>query len=362
MLVVLPTYKRIDLLPFVIESILNSEIEGIAEKLRLVVTNNYFPLKEQIEDIVLQFKSNLSINSKWEISLLHHDPSIPAVDNWYGIILNFADDNEVVLLHGDDDVLHKSFLQKRYNLIKESGADLLLTKVYSGATYINKTQVHLFPDYFKTNINSSGNWELLNEKNYNNYGNVFIGSHTYCFTHSLKKIILNVFQWTKEQNFIDYDTRNIMFPYYLLLSCFRSNLKVCGGDFIGCIRGTSLSEKINSNFNASYGWNSAYVSLVMLDLLYRTDYDFAETKNTITKDIRKWYFTMFLDNRVNRMILNSLLTGKKIELTFYDLYFNFKVIFQQIFGLKALKIRFDIYTNKNIYGIKILINKNYGNK
>ncbi|MCA6379550.1 MAG: hypothetical protein IM606_16930 [Cytophagales bacterium] len=348
MLVVVPTYKRLDCLRLSLLSIFNNELPP-DETCRLVISNNYPPHSEAVEEIVTTLCSHPNFN-KWQVVFHHQLNTVPAVDNWYQTILDFANEEEMVVLHGDDDLLTPWSLADRLSLLATRQADFLLTGVCSGLTFLSITSIQYRGNWPVRNRDDQG--QILSFSDFEDFGNVFIGSQTYRFTPNFKAAIKQAKQWTETQTWLDYETRNIMFPYYLLVAIQLTPAKVIGCHWHGCIRGTSLHERVNAPFNHSYGWNSGVMDMLVLELMNHPDLlnkPLDRTRELLAYQAANWYLTLYLDPRVTSVFRRELLKRVNVKMSFKNCLFGIKVILQQYLGLKAISIRWDIWRNRNIY-------------
>jgi hypothetical protein len=346
MLVVLPTYKRLECLGLSLQSVFNNE--PVPEAMRLVIANNYPPHRAKVEEIVTSFTLHPNYTS-WQIIFHHWPATVPAVDNWYGTIAQYAAEGEVVLLHGDDDLLTPWSLHHRCEALHATQADLLLSAVSGNVTFLEGEKLHY---QGVAPLGGAAAAVELSVENFDQYGNVFIGSHSYRYGTVLQAAIQLVKKWTDGQDWIDYDTRNLMFPYYLVLAVFELNGSVVGAHWHGCIRGTALSERLNARFNASYGWSTGWLLWLMVERLKGISFkniNVAGVTQNISRQAAQWYVTLWFDHRVNKKLLRRLRQTCRLDVKFPDLLFAVRVMLAQWLGLKALALRRQISGGISVY-------------
>jgi hypothetical protein len=345
MLVVLPTYKRLECLGLSLQSVF--ENEPVPEAMRLVIANNYPPHRAKVEEIVTSFTLHPNFE-KWQIIFHHWPATVPAVDNWYGTIAHYAHHNEVVLLHGDDDLLTPWSLHHRCEALQTTEADLLLSGVSGSVTFLEGERLHY---QGLTPLRGDGTTVPLTAEIFEPYGNVFIGSHTYRYTDTFKRATQLVKEWTDGQDWVDYDTRNLMFPYYLVLAVFELKGKIVGAKWHGCIRGTALHERLKARFNASYGWSSGWISWLMAERLSSIQFseDFTQVRDHLAKQAAQWYLTLWFDERVNTALLRRLRNMYKLKLDWLDYLFSVRVMLAHWVGLKAFGLRRQIAGLISVY-------------
>ena len=55
MIILIPSYKRTDILHYVINSVITCDTNGINERILILVVNNYFPNKQTVDYIIYRF-------------------------------------------------------------------------------------------------------------------------------------------------------------------------------------------------------------------------------------------------------------------------------------------------------------------
>ncbi len=346
MLVVLPTYKRLDCLGLSLQSVFDNE--PVQEPMRLVIANNYPPHRQAVEEIVAAFAQHPNYE-KWHVVFHHWPATVPAVDNWYGTIAQYAAEGEIVLLHGDDDLLTPWSLRHRYEAFHAGAGDLLLSGVSGSVTYLDGDKLHY---QGVAPLRDAGAVVPLTAENFEPYGNVFIGSHTYRHTETFRQAIQLAKNWTDGQSWIDYDTRNLMFPYYLVLAIFELNGRVTGARWHGCIRGTALHERLTARFNASYGWSTGWLLWLMVERLKAISFrniNVTAVAQSLSRQAAQWYVTLWFDPRVNKKILRRMRETCQLEVSFSDFLFSVRVMLAQWLGLKAWALRRQISGGISVY-------------
>lgn len=228
MIVLIPSYKRTDILRWVIQSVVQSDTQGINERIMILVVNNYFPNKEIVDSIVAQFR----FEGKFECEVIHRKETLPAVESWFSAIFSKADDDEVVALLGDDDIMLPWGLKYRYQQIMEQKADMMLSDFCQRLYFFNQgerccTDIDMLPSPPEDKQGTV--WESLPEE----YPRAtFISNHCYRNTAKFKKGLETALAWCDAQDWVlrDFATGNL--PGYLPYA-----IKSTGGLVI------SLSEK-----------------------------------------------------------------------------------------------------------------------
>ena len=266
------------------------------------------------------------------------------------------------IIQGDDDLFTSNSLFDRWQSFKNTKADLLLTHSYSGLTYLKgDSKIHF------TNLEQIRNTKVslkntqLDFTNFENYSPVFIGSQAYIYNEKFIAALKLTGDWANEQAaWLDYHHRTVMYPYYLVLSYLHLNYNVVGLDSFCCIRGTSLEEKLGTQYNSSRGWNSGFLSMVVLDIFHNKDLIKSKNKmltshNLYLGDAANWYLTAFIDKRVDKKSFNIIRQKIKVPLGIRNYVFNARVILQQHLGLKYIGLRIMLLFNKHVFSSKFLI-------
>ena len=347
MLVVVPTYKRLDCLRLSLWSVLENNLPS-AEPVRLLIANNYPDHRLEVEELVATLVGHPRFGF-WQIIFHHWPQTVHAHINWYDTIAAYANEDEVVVLHGDDDLLTPWSLVQRHKVMMGE-CDFLLSGVGGTITFLSSTKIHF-----------RGNWsqpalildnEVLTSENFERFGNVFIGSHTYKLNTAFRASVARARSWTEHQSWVGAELRNLMFPYYLVLAYFYEGAQVRGVHWHGCLRGTSLEERISARYNASFGWSSGLLLWLMLELL---EYDplkkmaLSATRQYVRHQACQWCLTTFFDDRVPAELRRELSRRVPLHPTWKEYLFSIKAMAIQFLGLKAASIRWDVALNRNTF-------------
>lgn len=122
MIIFLPTYKRTKMLPLVIRSILDADVNGIDERLVILLRNNHYPSKSEIDSVV----ATLGNVAPFELQVVHRE-KMGFFNKDLETIFAHAKEGETIALLGDDDLLAPWGLRNRYREINQQKADFLLS-------------------------------------------------------------------------------------------------------------------------------------------------------------------------------------------------------------------------------------------
>lgn len=360
MLVVIPTYKRLNTLPWVIKSLLNCTIPKLEEKPRLAIVNNFPSNVAELDHLINKIRVDYKNSEKWEWIKIDRKESLNPIDNWYNAIFELASDNEIVFLHGDDDLFLKDSIEKRYEVFNHQDYNLLLSKAFGGFTFFEDNNAHIVGDHTSLGLDES--ISEITFSNFKNFAPVFIGNNTYKnnlnfrdIYNEAQKLLLN------KQGWIPYNMRTLMMPYYLPLMYLQNNLSVGGLNKICVIRGTSLKDKLNAPFGVP-GWNSGFLGLLAYDLLnnepFRKIASLEHNRKEQLRMAKSWYLTFFMDKRIPKELRITALKNISIDVSFKDLKTSFLMLIKELFGLSNLKIRYDKLRKKNLVNLNEFIQQN----
>jgi len=297
--VFIPTYKRLDSLKWVLYSLIKTkDITNNIKKVCYVV-NNYPINDRKVHEIVNDIEKINSTN--WIFVVISRDYIIPPVDNWYSAIKEYSDYGDVVFLTGDDDLFLPNSINDRVEAILQNNADLLLTKHFSGLTFLEDSSKILLSKCFKNQIMDCKVNKLTLEDD--RWSSIFISNNTYHYSIKMEKAIERCFKWCNELDWLDYDIRTLMLPFFIPIALIIDEGLVISQNKVYVIRGSNLLERISSKWSVA-GWNSGFLHLAALGILNNTELNsLKELKNdrqVCQEFSSQWYYTYFLDSRITK--------------------------------------------------------------
>lgn len=305
MLIVIPTYKRIDSLHWVLLSLLQADVPNIEEDLTICLVNNYPPFRQKIEALVSEIIAQHKHSQVWQWKFIHRDKTIPAIENWYSDISKIAKEGEVIFLHGDDDLFMPYGVSSRYEAIVSKSADMLLSQTDHGLVFMPDGNSIAFKNRNEMRLQLKTKHEVgeIEWQDINSWGSAFIGNHCYRNTKNFREALDLCFKWCDELDWLDWNTRTLMLPYYLPFA-----LKFVCGNLVGLnqncvIRGISLTEWLNAPFGVP-GWNSGFLALTSYLVLSNKDLaanpHLESARASLAKMSSDWLLTFFLDSRLTK--------------------------------------------------------------
>jgi hypothetical protein len=300
MVVLIPSYKRTEILHWVIRSVVNCDIQGIDERVLILVVNNYYPNKAVVDSILAQYR----FEGNLEYLVLHREKTLPAVESWFSAMFTIAQEDEVVVLLGDDDILLPWGLKNRYHQIRETQADMLLSDFYQ--------RLYFFQGGEKCWLNcempkppipnlAAIPWDYLPAKHPEAS---FISNHCYRNTEAFCKGFETAMSWCKAQDWVPIEYATGILPFYMAYATKSSGGVVVSLHEKCVVRGSVADEAMYQDY--SDGGNMSFYSLLI--------YDTFSNKNlhcdvTIFDALHRVYRRAFFSG------LLSILTNKRIHLS-----------------------------------------------
>lgn len=346
MLVLLPTYKRLDSLKLVLDSILRCELPKLPndEIARLVIINNYFPNKNKIEKLIDDIKLTNLEHTKWEIKILTRNVTLPPVENWYSAVFEMSKVNETIFFVCDDDLLTKDSIKKRYNALIENNATMVFGKLIFGLFYLNNCK--------KLYLHQGKNLNKLNAKTYTlDYGDIFnwtsihLSNHAFVFNQKFQKAYHKALSWCENQKIASEYNRKLFITYYIPLALLIEDANVIGINSYVLYRGMSISEIKNARYSIR-SWNIGYAAGLAYDVLGNDDlkdnYDLNRERNHFYNTFKMWYYAIKIDPRITGLELRELETAINFnnnDISLYDIYHSITKIIKFYFKIQALPIQ-----------------------
>lgn len=338
MLVIIPTYKRLDQLKWTLTSLIKNKTDKIDDNLRVLILNNSLNHRSNVEDIVNTVKlSNKSDSLKWEWLTVHRPITLDPVDNWYDGLLDYALENEIVFFLGDDDLLISDSLEIRYNLISKNDGDFLFSKFRAGVFYIDPDHAIYFNNKAAT---STKFLSILNFHNLLNYQPIFLTNHCFKYTKELKDSICKVRMWKNE--YPEYLSRDIdlFVPLFLPLVLISEKFKILGLDYYTSYRGVDFKEIRRSRYSVR-SWNPGYISFlaynVIKDNLLSDIENYKAISTSLLSCYSDYYFTYLFDNRVPKEYRRTLIMSMRLGNPFRMLK-SFRILFTDFLNLNGFRL------------------------
>lgn len=350
MLVIIPTYKRNECLPAVLESLKLATSREIPDRVRVAVINNHPPSADEVSGIVRV----VSDDKRFEWITIHRKVTLDPVDNWYSAVRDLALEDEVVLLHGDDDLFTPWSLDHRVIAIGDT--DFLLTKFLSRLYFGEGGRSVLFTGNIPTEIKSVVP-EQWSTKHLSEFEPSFLGNHCYRNTARFRLALELCTRVCDEQVWVDRRNRFLMFPYYLPFAVRMVGGSVRVLDDPCVIRGASLAEICSAPFGVS-AWNTCFVDLCAYERFASGAFDGsgiprADVLHRFLRPIRAASPTMFFDSRLPYKMVRETLRRAGLSWNIMlrvDSLAGWKTVVASLLRLRNHKIKKQFKLNAELTG------------
>lgn len=350
MIILIPSYKRTDILHWVIESVMGCDISGIEERILILIVNNYFPNKEIVNSII----AKCQIKNKFEIEAIHRQKTLPAVDSWFSAMFNSAKENEVVILLGDDDILLPWGLKNRYQEITKHKADMLLSDFCQRLFFFQHGEF-CWPNFkipkspFKNNEAVPWNYLKGNQPNA-----TFMSNHCYRNTAGFRKGLETALFWCSEQYWIprEFSTGNL--PGYLSYAIKSTGGVVVTVSEVSVIRGALAEESQYQDY--SDGGNTSFYSLLIYNTfsnkkLHANLSDFEEWRKLHLHCFKSSALGILFNKKISFKTLGESMyqSGLKYsDLLSWSIFNNYNVVIRLLPGIRGYRLK-KISKRKDLY-------------
>jgi hypothetical protein len=261
MIILLPTYKRTKVLKYVINSILDNEVIHINERVLILIVNNNFSQKNEIQGII----NTVTYDTPFSIIVVHQEKLIVAVESWFGEIFKYAFENEIIVMHGDDDLMLPNKLKKSYDAVKSSNADMIITDYYQRLYFSKNTRKYLFIGD-KLDIENASELKIVdfNFTPEHSLPASFISSHIYVNSEAMRKGYSQALEWCKTQSWAPWEFASGLLPTWMSFAIHKQGGKVCKLNYKTVVRGQLISELLEQEY--ADGGSTVFYSLLYYQL------------------------------------------------------------------------------------------------
>lgn len=296
MLVVVPSYKRFETLRWSLISVFRSGA-GIVEPKRLVLVNNDPGTNSEAEKFLGEVMETESAAKDWETSFIGRVPAMIPALSWFGAIYDIAEDGEIAMIHGDDDICLPGSLAARASAIENSDSSFLVSRHQGRLVFSESDRFHSppFPKPQKCKP------AKLNHESSDLANAAFIGNNTYRFDSNFREVLDTTIRFTESQDWLSEHERTLMLPCYLPLVAIHLDKSVACLPMACELRGSSQDDLTKHPFQHP-SWNSGFFYGVVLDFLHRsplgTDSRFDGEREHHRRLTAHWFLAVLADSRI----------------------------------------------------------------
>lgn len=295
MLVVLPTYRRLDQLEWSLRSVFEADVP-MSESARLRVISNYPPGHDQVAVLLDTVRESCPRAEAWDVDLIRREKTLDPITNWYSAIAEHSHEGEIVFLHGDDDVMLPWGLIDRWDAMQHIDSSILLTPFISDLVFDGE---YCYPP--QRLAHEGKNIEKLSFSSSLIGTAPFIGSHCYRFDDGYRNAFQVARQWCGEQKWMEEKNATLFIPLYLPLAALINKTGVAGLDAKCVVRGTELAEIIDAPY-ACRSWNNAYLYGGVFDILTKyplgSESSLEGMRDTYIRGAARGWFPLLFDGRL----------------------------------------------------------------
>lgn len=341
MLIIIPSYNRTHCLRWVLKSLCRCDVSKIAESKRVVVVNNHPSSRDTLDAILAEFSGNTT----FAFQILHRKETIPATDNWFSAVAEFAAEDEVVFFLGDDDLMLPWGLQDRYLEIRENQADMLLSDFADRIYFFDQGRRYWLTGPLpveRDQANRVRRWDFFPAKHPEAS---FISNHCYRNTANFRSGLDLAYAWCESQSWLERKVRTAMLLFYLPYAITLAGGRVVSLQSKCVLRGANADEAIKSTFQD--GGNPDFYGLCAYDVFANLDFPpykdrLALVGTRFKHGIIRGFLTMVFDEHITWRTLAK--TYRHSGLRFSDILsaevvYGVTTIAVKLLGLRGTRLR-----------------------
>lgn len=245
MVILLPTYKRTIVIPYVIQSILQCDVRGFDERVLILVVNNHYPDKAVIEDVL----GNCEVMQPFEIKAIHRQQPLAAIESWFMAIFDHALENEVIVLLGDDDLLLPRSIRRVREVLTKHQADMVVTDYYNRIYFSLDAQSFVFVgDELPSLPRSTQEVVPFSFMPSHALPASFISTHAYRNTQAFREGYEQAIAWCRTQHWAPWVFTSGLLPTWMSFAIKRHGGSVLKLPEKNVIRGHLLSDLLKQEY------------------------------------------------------------------------------------------------------------------
>jgi hypothetical protein len=341
MIVLIPSYRRTDILPWVLQSVTRSDTAGIQERILILIVNNYPPNRAVVDQIVAHY----TFAEPFQCQVVHRERTLAAVDSWFLALAATAMEDEVVVLLGDDDLLLPWGLTSRHRAIVAAQADMLLSDFIQRIYFFRQGTRCWFagqlPD--KPRCNSPAvPWDYLPAPHPEAS---FISNHCYRYTAAFRRGLELARKWCDAQEWVPVEFGTANLPFYLAYALRASGARVFALRQTCVFRGSVAEEAMFQDY--SDGGNTAFFSLCIYNTfsnpqLHDDLSQFGALRSRYKNAFVQNALSILLNRKISKPVLWETMTRSMVTVSDFfarKALLNVLGFLKQIPGLRGFRLR-----------------------
>ena len=337
LVIFIPTFQRPSVLVWSLDSVLKQSFINDQFEKKIIVINNDFQTKNKVDEAVKLALSYNPLNSFNEINIIQGNSDLPGTLNLYGIIKHNTSEEDVAIIHCDDDIMLPQTLFDRYMSTMNSSKDLLIAKAI-GTAYFFENKDYVCFNKFNLVIENRKN-EYINAVSDDliKYSIPFLSAYTFKTNSGFWNSYNEAIRWSDALPY-EPKIKYPFVPFFIGLSAFKNKNLACSNTNI-VIRGQVFKfNKFKLPIVVTEYANTGIILLTGLSVLMNSDLYKENDFDNIRLEFRK---------NVDEYLLQTLFKRQGVKFSQLEYLFEttstpkniFKIISK--IKLKTLRNLFD---------------------
>lgn len=353
LIILIPTFKRPDTLYWSLKSVISQKFYGNNLSKSIHILNNDPFTAAKVDFIVAKLLAEYNNHEFNDIVISQGNTSLPAIKNIYTFLDKITENEDIAIIHGDDDIMLPDTLLERYNAAVTSDKIVTIAKAIGTCYFFeNKKGIFLDSVIHKLIKHNEVNFKNAKFTDLTNYSIPFFSVYNYRISDGFWKIYNQAIAWADEQQ-LPTQVKYPFVPFYIGLSSFLNKKLGCSNSNI-VIRGqylknnvilpssviteyantgvimltglsvlNNLSLKDNPDFdNLRSEFRNNSLNFLFQSFFRRGGLSFAEYKSLIKLSNIKFSYEVFL----------CLISLNSLRNLFNNIFFDTRYLKQKIFG------------------------------
>ena len=269
LIIFIPTFQRPKTLMWSLDSVLKQNFNKEYFK-KIYIINNDIDTKVDVENCVETCMKNNHTNNFDSIEILQGDNSIPGTKNLYGIIKSNSSNEDVAIIHCDDDIMLPDTLDYRYFAALNSNFDWLIAKAIGTAFFFTGQDNVYFNDFDKVHKQENISYQEATVETLTNYSIPFLSVYTFKTNKGFWNLYDQAINWSDA---MPYEPRikYPFVPFFIGLAAYKDRNLACSDTHI-VIRGQLFKlNRISLPIVVTEYANTGIVLLTGLSVLMNRD-------------------------------------------------------------------------------------------
>lgn len=218
LIILIPTFQRPSTLVWSLQSVIRQKFANLKIEKKIFVLNNDPNYREKVNQSV-SFVLNNNIDHEFDhIEILQGDTTIPSIKNMYGNLQRLTQNDDIAIIHGDDDILLPNTLEFRVESAMKSDKQVLIANALMSCSFLLNRE-GIFLSNVKEPYQRGISYDSVapNQKDISTFSLPFISIYTYKINKTFWKIFDTAIHWADELPFAP-KIKYPFVPYFIGLS------------------------------------------------------------------------------------------------------------------------------------------------